>query len=82
MLSGERAHAPTLIAQGTLGKQNKPGSVNRVHHPFAPQEKTRMLKEPTQTLDGPALSEEVYHFALERIKALMGARRIRPKRAS
>ena len=31
-----------------------------------------MLKEPTQTLDGPALSEEVYHLALERIKALMG----------
>ena len=31
-----------------------------------------MLKEPTQTLDGPALSEEVYHLALERIKALIG----------
>ena len=31
-----------------------------------------MLKEPTQTLDGPALSEEVYHLALERIKALLG----------
>ena len=29
-----------------------------------------MLKEPTQTLDGPALSEEVYHFALERIKGV------------
>src|SRR5215204_4335424 len=57
---------------GTLGKINKPGSVNRVHRPFAPQEKARMLKEPTQTLDGPALSEEVYHLALERIKALIG----------
>ena len=31
-----------------------------------------MLKEPTQTLDGPALSEEVYHLALERIKVLLG----------
>ena len=31
-----------------------------------------MLKEPTQTLDGPALSEEVYHLALERIKTLLG----------
>ena len=31
-----------------------------------------MLKEPTQTLDGPALSEEVYQLALERIKALLG----------
>ena len=33
-----------------------------------------MLKEPTQDqIDGPALSEEVYHLALERIKALMGS---------
>ena len=31
-----------------------------------------MLKEPTETLDGPALSEEVYQLALERIKALLG----------
>ena len=32
-----------------------------------------MLKEPTHNpLDGPALSDEVYHFALERIKALLG----------
>ena len=32
-----------------------------------------MLKEPTDNpLDGPALSEEVYHLALERIKALLG----------
>jgi hypothetical protein len=31
-----------------------------------------MLKEPTQPLDGPALSEEVYHLALERIKAVLG----------
>ena len=31
-----------------------------------------MLKEPTQTLDGPALSEQVYHLALEQIKALLG----------
>jgi hypothetical protein len=32
-----------------------------------------MLKEPTQDqIDGPTLSEEVYHFALERIEALAG----------
>ena len=31
-----------------------------------------MLKEPTKPLHGPALSEEVYHLALERIKALLG----------
>ena len=32
-----------------------------------------MLQEPTQNpIDGPGLSEEVYHFALERIKALIG----------
>ena len=32
-----------------------------------------MMKEPTDNpLDGPALSEEVYHLALERIKALLG----------
>ena len=32
-----------------------------------------MMKEPMDNpLDGPALSEEVYHLALERIKALLG----------
>ena len=32
-----------------------------------------MMKEPTDNpLEGPALSEEVYHLALERIKALLG----------
>jgi hypothetical protein len=42
-----------------------------------------MLKEPPQDqLDEPTLSKEVYHFALDRIEALAGALRTRPKSAS
>ena len=56
-----------MIAQEHSAKQNSRGASTESIAP--PQERAGPTDNP---LDGPALSEEVYHLALERIKALLG----------